>query len=615
MSMVMYSSLLEEYKFPFGSVKRNEKVTFCIKFDIFTDVQNPELVIFKVDDWYNKKTIAMEKLYSDLNSTVYTCSYVPNEIGVYFYYFALTIDNVSMSIRKGEMGLGKFGYPQDECFQLTVYTEKISIPDFMFGGLYYQIFPDRFFKSSSTKKYVPEDRKIHSNWYENPDYLPNIQGEILNDDYFGGDLQGITEKLEYLKSLGVDKIYLNPIFEAHSNHRYNTADYSKIDYLLGTEEDYIELCKKSHELGIRVILDGVFNHTGSDSIYFNRNKRYESIGAYNSKESKYSNWYLFNNFPDSYLSWWNFATLPSLNKFSDDCIDYICDIIEKWIKLGASGFRLDVVDELPEKMLIKISEKIKGMESYGQSCGIIGEVWEDASTKEAYGERKKYLTHNLLDSTMNYPFKNAILSYVRYGNGKMFYSQIIRIIENYPKEILNTLMNSLSTHDTERAITNLVAKEVENHNRKWQAENDNLSENEYMNGKELFKLASIIQYFLPGVPCIYYGDEVGVYGYKDPFSRKTFPWGREDENLLCFFKDLGQIRTNLSFLNTARFVPITITDDICIFQRIEENESVTIAVNRSSNYHKININIQSKVLMLVGSLNENILSPRSAIIF
>ena len=188
-------------------------------------------------------------------------------------------------------------------------------------------------------------------------------------------------------------LYLNPIFEAHSNHRYNTADYRKIDPLLGTEEDFVELCAKAKAVGISVILDGVFSHTGSDSLYFNRNGRYgEHSGAYRDPDSPYREWYSFRRYPDDYESWWGFRTLPNVRETYPSYLDFICNpntgVLAKWLSLGASGFRLDVADELPDAFLDRVYQTVK---SFGEDKVVIGEVWEDASNKISYGNRRHYL--------------------------------------------------------------------------------------------------------------------------------------------------------------------------------------------------------------------------------
>ena len=335
------------------------------------------------------------------------------DTGLYFYHFTYETPFGRGNIFLHSSGCGEIATDGKE-WQLTVYDKDYKTPDWIKGGIMYQIFPDRFHKGKGNIKNVPEDRKIHENTTDTPVWKPNEEGKILNNDYYGGNLKGIEEKLPYIASLGVNVIYLNPIFEAHSNHRYNTADYSKIDSLLGDEKDFKALCKKADEYGIKILLDGVFSHTGSDSIYFNREGRYDSIGAFNSTESPYKDWFTFED-NGKYKSWWGIDTLPETNEDNESFIEYIAGkngIAEKWLKCGAYGYRLDVADELPDKFL---DEFCKSVKSLNNDYVVIGEVWEDATNKISHGGRRKYLLGEQLDSVMNYPFATAILTFMRYG--------------------------------------------------------------------------------------------------------------------------------------------------------------------------------------------------------
>lgn len=580
----IYCSMDPKCKDPIGPTMEGKSVKFSIRTDKISKVESPRLIIFRIDKWDERKEIELVPDNASFNNNYYSCEFTPDVADVYYYYFTLYIDGKYEELRRGKLAKAIFGGKEDECFQLTVFTKNINVPDFMKGATFYQIFPDRFYSSGEPKQNVPTDRKIHSNWYERPDYLPNENGLILNNDYFGGDLKGITQKLDYIESLGVTIIYLNPIFEAHSNHRYNTADYMKIDPLLGSEEDFVNLCNEARKKGIRIILDGVFNHTGSDSIYFNKEKRYATIGAYNSKESPYYDWYCFYNYPTGYDSWWGFDTLPKLNKESKEVVDYICKVVKKWIGLGASGFRLDVVDELPNSMLYYISQAIKQTKVFGSHGAVIGEVWEDVSTKKAYDERKHYFTENTLDSAMNYVYKDALFNFFENKNSEELLDTIIRTIENYPKDNLDAMMNIISGHDIERAITRLAKGSANGHDRYWQAQNENLDIELLKLAKKKLMILSTMQYFLLGNPCLYYGDEVGVQGYSDPHNRKTYPWGKEDMELLEFYRKLGKIRKDNPFLKDAYFFPIEFCGGICVFARksLDNNNSIYIGVNISN---------------------------------
>lgn len=449
---------------------------------------------------------------------------------------------------------------------------------------------------------------------------PDENGQFLCNDYFGGDLAGIRRKLPYLVSLGVEVIYLNPIFEAHANHRYNTADYKKIDPLLGNEEDFRALCAAAAALGMRVVLDGVFNHTGSDSIYFNREKRYgEHSGACNDPNSPYRDWYSWKHWPDSYESWWGFLTLPNVNEGCEAYQEFICGedgVLRKWLDAGASGFRLDVADELPDFFLEKIREAVK---SAGEDKLVLGEVWEDASNKNSYGSYRKYLLGHQLDSVMNYPWRTAILRFLRLGEGQELQNAIMDILENYPPQVAGILMNCLSTHDVPRCITALAAPDMEGRGRDWQREHNTFTADQYYFGRHMAKLAALIQYTLPGCPSLYYGDEAGLVGYADPFNRGTYPWGHEDQDLLAFFQEIGVLRKNSPVLRRGKFVPLCFGDSFCVYQRTLGEETIAIAVNRSGDYQEIPwsrpLPEDAKLLLTVGGAEGlHGLHPRSAVV-
>lgn len=587
----IYNSRSLKYKKPFGAVEVNTKIKFTIELPLEFSFSNAYICFYDHEGFVKDIELSYDKTTD--NTLKYTGYFTPQSTGILFYYFKIQKDSSTTYVHKNLDGTGYLSNHSGASFQLTVFKENMKTPDFVKGGIYYQIFPDRFYYSNEKKKNVPTDRILRSDWGNTPSFLPNKQGEILNNDYFCGDLKGIQQKLPYLKSLGVNIIYLNPIFEAHSSHRYNTANYMKIDPLLGTEEDFSNLCSSAKEKNISIILDGVFNHTGDDSIYFNKKNRYSSIGAYNSKQSPYYSWYDFSSFPDHYHSWWGFSTLPTINKSNDEFIDFLCSdngIIKKWLRLGASGFRLDVVDELPDHFVEEIRKAVK---SEGEDKLLIGEVWEDASNKIAYGKIKKYFLGDQLDGVMNYPFRHAIISYVKDKDKYLFENSVMTIVENYPAEILNVCMNSLSTHDITRAITALAGAPEQN-DRQWQFENV-LSIYQYELGINMLKCAMALQYFLPGSPCIYYGDEVGVQGYKDPFNRKCYPWGQEDKNILHFARLLGKLRKKLPVLSNGSIEFISSSTDTIAFNRQNKDYSTIFILNPNDYFLTTDLNSNIKL--------------------
>ena len=506
------------------------------------------------------------------------CHYAPPTAGLYWYGFAVDTENGRRYLTRRPDATAAVSDREGAMWQLTCYERGFTTPDWLAGGIMYQVFPDRFACSGEPKEGVPDDRVRHSEWSEQPHWRPDATGVVRNNDFFGGDLNGIRQKLPYLKRLGVTCLYLNPIFESHSNHRYDTADYSRIDPMLGTEEDLRRLAEEAKALGIRLMLDGVFSHTGADSIYFNRHGRYPSIGAYQSPDSPYASWFHFKRWPDVYEGWWGFDTLPEVEELDSGFLSYITGesgILSKWLSAGASAWRLDVADELPDGFLEALRARVKATDP---EAIVLGEVWEDASNKNSYGHRRRYLLGRQLDSVMNYPFREAILDVLRDGNTARFFERILTIVENYPPQVTRLLMNSLGTHDTERAITLLAGEPANGRGRNWQAA-QTLSPEQRKRGLRLLRMAAVLQYCLPGVPCIYYGDEAGMEGYRDPFNRGCYPWGGEEAALVAFYERLGAVRTACAALSEGEFQPLAAPDGVILFERRDGDEVLLCAVN------------------------------------
>ena len=619
MDTCIFDSKMIQYKDPFGAVPSGHPVVFHVYLPKSIAPDEVSLVIHA--DYMPDQRVPMEMVRFTADENIYRCTFEPKEPKLYFYNFAyaeeqevhiLTPDDYKCAQIDGNGG----------SWQLTVYDENMKTPGCFGDGILYQIFPDRFCNSGVPKDNVPKDRVLRRDWGELPVYRENKKGVFECNDYFGGDLKGIESKLDYLESLGVTCIYLNPIFEAHSNHRYNVADYRKIDPLLGTEQDFRELCEAAKKRGMSVILDGVFNHTGSDSIYFNKEGRYgKHSGAYRDKNSPYYLWYQFKGDSKDYECWWGFKTLPNVNEDNPDYMDFVCrgedSVIHHWMNAGASGFRLDVADELPDVIIDELHRAIK---SHGEDCCIVGEVWEDASNKISYSRRRRYLLGGQLDSVMNYPFRECVLDYVRNGNGRRFLTTVNSIVENYPLPALNCAMNSLSTHDTERALTVLAGEPANGRDRIWQADHHYLMEDEYQRGVRCLKLATTLQYFLPGIPCLYYGDEAGLSGYRDPFNRCCYPWGYENEELVDWFRGLGQLRKKACFLKDSDFTPLCVNNNICSYVRRKDQEhQLLVAINRSENARYLPLPEefrQVKPLELCGSYGaDGKLEHHSAVLF
>ena len=499
-----------------------------------------------------------------------------NETGLYFYGFE--IENHGF-VSCGYLEMGELRQ-KDERFLLTVHSRDYQTPEWFKGGVMYQIFPDRFHKTGTMPDIKGRVRR--ADWGGVPSFRPNSKGKVLNNDFFGGNLKGIQEKLDYLKKLGVTTIYLNPIFEAASNHRYDTSDYMKIDPFLGTESDLDELVKAAKNKGIRLILDGVFNHTGDNSVYFNKYGEYPSLGAYQSKDSPYYSWYNFQEFPAKYSSWWGIDILPETNEASEDYQNFIFGeggVLKKWLEFGIGGYRLDVADELPDFFLKKLRKAVKEKD---ENAIIIGEVWEDASNKIAYSERREYLQGYELDSVMNYPLKDAIIQYIKTGKALDLLHCIRVLIDHYPKQTLDCLMNVLGTHDTARILT--VIGGIYCKNKEEMAQNSAyLPENDKKNAIEKLKMSAILQYTMPGVPCIYYGDENGMEGHIDPFCRRCFDWEHLNEDLIGFYSKLGKIREeNLEIFKDGDFQEIFADEGFLYYKRMKNNSAIYIYTNNSS---------------------------------
>jgi len=564
------------YKSKFGAVASGESLT--LRLILHNDARvNEAFLRFHRDDLpYVSEVKLTAGDYID-DYRIYHCD-ISFDTGLYFYSFRYTSEYGEFFVTTFENNLGVVA-SDGKWWQLTCYDKDYKTPDWLSGGLIYQIFPDRFNFSGKPKKNIPSDRYIVKDLNKQPEYKQNNGPCSLGNDYYGGDLEGITQKLPYLADLGVTCIYLNPIFEAHSNHRYNTADYLKIDPLLGDEDDLVYLCKSAEKYGISVILDGVFSHTGDDSIYFNKYKRYGDGGAYNDTNSPYYSWYKFYDDRKNYHAWWGVPSLPEIIEENEQFNDFINGengVIRYWLKRGIRGWRLDVADELPDCFLDNIRAALKAEKEDGY---LLGEVWEDATTKESYGSRRRYLHGAQLDSVMNYPFANAIISYVNGGDGKDLLECVLNILENYPPESIKLLMNHLGTHDTARLITRLGKGSNLPHNRSEQA-GVKLSDEEIKTAIKKQKLAAVIQYTLPGVPSLFYGDEAGIEGCGDPFCRASFPWCNENKELLEFYKWLGNMRKSESVFKNGSFEPVLGGLGILSYIRFKGNEKLLVAVNR-----------------------------------
>lgn len=480
-------------------------------------------------------------------------------------------------------------------FQLSVSDFKYEAPKQLYGGIIYHIFVDRFKKS----KFSNENNKNNFllDWCDKIPEYPKYPGEkIKNNYFFGGDLFGIAEKLDYLLSLGINLIYLSPIFESPSNHKYDTSNYMKTDEGFGGDSALIYLISEAKKRGIDIILDGVFNHTGDDSIYFNKYGKYASLGAYQSKESKYFSWYEFKKYPEKYTSWWDIDILPRINPDKEECREYFVGkggVIEKYLKMGIIGFRLDVVDELSDEFVEKIKEK---QNEINNKSVLFGEVWEDASNKIAYETRKSYYLGSELDGVMNYPLRRGIIDYLRNKETSTLGYYFEEVMPKAPKRIRDCLMNLLGSHDTERILTALGGEEKAGKNGD-ELLSYSMTKEEYSNAVRYLKTAYALIATLPGIPSVYYGDEAGMEGYSDPFNRQPYPWGKENKELLKFYRLIGKIRRNSSVFRDGEIKILYFSSKYLIFERYKVyNKMVTVINNTQDNLLlKFNRPVRAKI--------------------
>jgi len=535
---ILYDSKLPQFKTPFGTLTPDLECTLHIH--VPTSVQASGVVCHLLCENHTPdRDISFTKAGSKGAYDIFEATFSIPKTGLYFYFFRVHTPQGSFRLfKQGDDTNMEAG----DLWQVSCVPADCHTPDWAKGALIYQIFPDRFHKVGKpdlTGKLEPYT--VHENWYEDVEWRPTPEGIVLNNDFYGGNFKGITEKMDYIASLGVDIIYLNPISKSFSSHRYDTGDYKTPDPMLGTEADFAEMCKAAHDRGMKVILDGVYSHTGSDSLYFNREGNFDSVGAFQSKDSPYHSWYTFYDWPLNYHSWWNFNTLPTVKKMDPAFIKYIItdedSVVAHWLKLGADGYRLDVADELPDEFLKLLYDRVKEL---NPNALVLGEVWEDASNKKAYDKRRQYFTNAELDSVMNYPFRTAILNFMRgWDSGRGLRDTVMSIVENYPPEVVACNMNLLGTHDTPRILTALVDDFDGSREEKAKRR---LSRNSMEVARDRLLMASFLQYTLPGSPSLYYADETLMEGYKDPFNRRTYPWGREDWEMVNHFKRLGKLR-------------------------------------------------------------------------
>ena len=515
----------------------------------------------------------------------------PGSPGVLWYHFRLHSGNdfqyVGAEDNELRSGAAKLTRKLPHDFRITVYDPVFNTPESFRGRIAYQIFPDRFRRGeypglpSALKHHRDLGRRVTvKEWDEEVDHLPRDNEKYYSpQDYYLGNFRGVIDSIPYLKSLGVGALYLNPIFESAYNHRYSISDYMSVDPLLGTEEDFRRMAEALHGNDIKLILDGVFSHTGDDSIYFDRRGHYGN-GAYHHPDSPYRNWYVFSEkYRHGYRCWWDFETLPEVDELEPSYMEFIGRVLEKWIRLGADGWRLDVADELPDEFIEYLRRRLKAADP---EALLIGEVWEDAALKtDGFGRRRRYVNGAELDGVMDYPFADALLDFLlKRTDSARLKAILCAQLEGYPRDFMRAQLGLLDSHDTMRALSVLSgAPEKDSLPRPLQAVWQPRPE-EAARGKRRLMLASALQFSMPFMPCVYYGDEAGLTGLTDPFCRRPYPWGREDAGLIAHYRRIARIRNEDPVFTDGMTAFAAPHPDVFAAARKAGNEAVTL-INRS----------------------------------
>lgn len=599
---LLHDSQNPYYRFPLGAC--GTETTIYLSIDL-TMGGNVSLVQLRM--WRDSVGEEIKAMYSP-DKKHYTCQITAPDKGcVLWYYFIVRTPEGSLFYGNNAQQTGGEGqlysYPPPS-FQITVYRADAVTPDWFKHAVMYQLFPDRFYRHGDA--IIPKKNAVyHADWHDKPYYYKDEDNsKIVSYDFFGGNLAGIKEKLSYLKELGISVIYMNPVFESESNHRYDTGDYHKIDPILGTNEEFADLCDTAKNMGINIIIDGVFSHTGSNSIYFNRSENYDSLGAYQSKKSPYYEWYTFHNFPNEYDSWWGFDTLPDVTETMPSYMNFIINdddsVLHHWLKAGISGWRLDVIDELPQKFSRHFYKELKKIK---KDAVLIGEVWEDASNKVSYSVPREYLCGYEMDSAMNYPFRKIVLDFLlKNETEESTMNHLLSQKENYPAQNYYAMMNLVTSHDVERVLTLLGQAPSCKDMTALQQADYKLDPKHYQLGIKRCKIAALWQMTFPGVPSIYYGDEIGMQGFRDPHNRGAYQWDSGNEELRSWTKKLVGLRNANTALQTGQLVFLYACDDVLVYLRYiknhqdvfgeaAEDDAFVVLFNRGSEDKNIQIDL------------------------
>ncbi len=622
----------------FGAFSHGARLTFSVTGENDEPIRDVTMVIHG-DGWGRETTLWKEYPLAcrdtswavELSMAELCRELFPEEAvldGLFYYHYRVETENETLYFGGEEpenlIPLTEF---QGER-QLFVYREDYTPPKNFGDGIIYHIFVDRFSQSWETGscecrsfRHKKAAAEIDPDWENGIPQFGAFPGDsVANNVFFGGDLWGIAEKLDYIAALGTKTIYLSPVFDAASNHKYDTGDYLAVDAMFGRDRALAQLCEKASARGIRILLDGVFNHTGADSVYFNKEGSYPSLGAYQSGESPYADWYTFTDYPDLYECWWGVKVLPRVNSDTESYRRFLFDrVIPGWMDLGVAGWRLDVADELSDAFLAELRQCVRSQNPNG---AIIGEVWEDATDKVSYGNRRQYFRGRELDGVMNYPLRNAIIAWILHGDAEALRRGTERLYRRYPKWASENQMNFLGTHDTIRILTALAGEPEGSHTNAELAKMHMTAEERQI-GMNRLKAAYALLVAMPGVPCVFYGDEVGMEGYRDPFCRRPFPWhkltaGSEEELLLTFYRRMGQIRREETVLQTGTLRLLAVDTRAVVVTRDpweDEPDRILVCVNRSGESLTMTLPMDARELILdeVWSAGTHVLDAGQAV--
>jgi cyclomaltodextrinase / maltogenic alpha-amylase / neopullulanase len=598
-----FDSRSAAHKQPFGAVKAGTPIDFTLT--AAPGVSRLTLVVEKrrlegnqeVLEYAELARVPMQRTAQGAHER-WTARHTFTDVAVHGYWFEAQVgeklfafqnntDALYWTREKGSGGRGAVGErPANpgpiRRFRQTVYAPNFTVPDWAQDVVYYYVFPERFRNGNPKNdpkpgrdKYRDTSVEVHSNWLDKPWKPGSGDGSdsYFNNDFFGGDLEGIISKLDYIQSLGANTLYMTPVFRAASNHKYDTADYRNIDPAFGSNADFERLTKEAAKRGIRVIPDASLNHTGSDSLYFDRYGNFGGSGAFArgkpNPASPYYGWYTFDttqkDADKQFKGWVGVTDLPELDKASPGWRDFAYrapdSVTRLWLNRGAAGWRMDVAPWVSDDFWREWRSAVKQTKPDALT---VAETWFDSS---------KYFLGDMFDSTMNYIFRNAVQDYAAGGHAGKLYEQLEHLREAYPEPAHRALMNLLSSHDQARAL----------HVFGWH--DDTRDPAVITRAKQRLKLAVLFQMIYPGAPSIYYGDEVGLTGGDDPYNRAAYPWadqgGKPDTALLADFQRLTKMRHDNPVLRRGSLEAPLFADEhvIVLARRLGDTWAVTATNN------------------------------------